>query len=88
MRDLAGKVAFITGGGSGVALGQAKAFAAHGVKVVIADIRRDHLDEALAYLSREQTAGARHPARHHGSQGVCGRGRRGRKGFWCRAAAV
>ncbi len=27
MQDLAGKVAFITGGGSGVALGQAKVFA-------------------------------------------------------------
>src|SRR5688572_9184044 len=50
MKDLAGKIAFITGGGSGVALGQAKAFAAHGVKVVIADVRRDHLDDALAYF--------------------------------------
>jgi len=50
MKDLAGKVAFITGGGSGVALGQAKAFAAVGMKVVIADIRRDHLDQALAYF--------------------------------------
>jgi len=50
MKDLAGKVAFITGGGSGVALGQAKAFAAQGMKIVIADIRRDHLDQALAYF--------------------------------------
>ena len=50
MKDLAGKVAFITGGGSGVALGQAKAFAAEGMKIVIADIRRDHLDSALAYF--------------------------------------
>lgn len=50
MKDLAGKVAFITGGGSGVALGQAKAFAAEGVRVVIADIRRDHLDQALAWF--------------------------------------
>ena len=50
MKDLAGKVAFITGGGSGVALGQAKAFAAQGMKIVIADIRRDHLDGALAYF--------------------------------------
>jgi len=53
MKDLAGKVAFITGGGSGVALGQAKAFAAQGMKIVIADIRRDHLDSAVAYF-REQ----------------------------------
>jgi NAD(P)-dependent dehydrogenase (short-subunit alcohol dehydrogenase family) len=50
MKDLAGKVAFITGGGSGVALGQAKAFAAQGMKVVLADIRRDHLDQALAWF--------------------------------------
>ncbi len=44
MKDLAGKVAFITGGGSGVALGQAKVFADAGMKVVIADIRQDHLE--------------------------------------------
>jgi NAD(P)-dependent dehydrogenase (short-subunit alcohol dehydrogenase family) len=50
LKDLAGKVAFITGGGSGVALGQAKAFAAAGMKIVIADIRRDHLDSAVAWF--------------------------------------
>src|SRR5690349_5396913 len=54
MKDLVGKVAFITGGGSGVALGQAKAFAAHGMKIVIADIRRDHLDSALAYFREKK----------------------------------
>jgi NAD(P)-dependent dehydrogenase (short-subunit alcohol dehydrogenase family) len=51
MRDLKGKVAFITGGGSGVGLGQAKVFAGAGCRVVIADIRQDHLDEAMAYFS-------------------------------------
>lgn len=50
MKDLAGKVAFITGGGSGVALGQAKALCAAGMKVAIADIRRDHLDQALDWF--------------------------------------
>ncbi len=51
MKDLAGKVAFITGGGSGVALGQAKVCAGEaGMKVVIADIRRDHLDQALDHF--------------------------------------
>jgi NAD(P)-dependent dehydrogenase (short-subunit alcohol dehydrogenase family) len=59
MKDLKGKVAFITGGGSGVALGQAKVFAAEGMKVVIADIRQDHLDEAMSYF-REKGA-AVHP---------------------------
>ncbi len=50
MKDLKGKTAFITGGGSGVALGQAKAFSAVGMKVVIVDIRQDHLDDGLAQL--------------------------------------
>jgi NAD(P)-dependent dehydrogenase (short-subunit alcohol dehydrogenase family) len=50
MRDFAGKVAFITGGASGAGLGQAKVFSEAGCKVVIADIRQDHLDEAMAYF--------------------------------------
>lgn len=48
MKDVAGKVAFITGGASGVGFGMAKVFAAAGIKVVIADIRQEHLDEAMA----------------------------------------
>lgn len=52
MTQVAGRTAFITGGGSGVALGQAKVFAAAGCKVAIADVRQDHLDEAMAYFSR------------------------------------
>lgn len=51
MDNFAGKVAFITGGASGVGLGQAKVFSAAGCRVVIADIRQDHLDQALATLS-------------------------------------
>jgi NAD(P)-dependent dehydrogenase (short-subunit alcohol dehydrogenase family) len=54
MKELAGKVAFITGGGSGVALGQAKAFAAAGMRIVIADIRRDHLESALGWFEERQ----------------------------------
>src|SRR5262249_29789966 len=50
MRDVEGKVAFITGGGSGVGLGMAKAFVAAGMRVAIADIRRDHLAAATAEL--------------------------------------
>ena len=51
MQELAGKTAFITGGGSGVALGQAKVFAEEaGMNVVIADIRKDHLDAAMDYF--------------------------------------
>jgi NAD(P)-dependent dehydrogenase (short-subunit alcohol dehydrogenase family) len=51
MKEFNGKVAFITGGGSGIGLGLAKVFAAAGMKVVIADVRQDHLDEAVAALS-------------------------------------
>ena len=50
MQDFAGKVAFITGGGSGVGLGQAKVFARAGARIVLADIRPDHLDRALNYF--------------------------------------
>jgi NAD(P)-dependent dehydrogenase (short-subunit alcohol dehydrogenase family) len=50
MKDFAGKVAFITGGASGAGFGQAKVFSEAGCKVVIADIRQDHLDQAVAYF--------------------------------------
>jgi NAD(P)-dependent dehydrogenase (short-subunit alcohol dehydrogenase family) len=50
MRDVEGKVAFITGGGSGVGLGMAKAFVAAGMRVAIADVRADHLEQATAEL--------------------------------------
>src|SRR5262249_51217504 len=54
MQDLEGKTAFITGGGSGVALGQAKVLCGEaGMKVVIADIRQDHLDQALTYFTEK-----------------------------------
>lgn len=51
MTEVAGKVAFVTGGGSGVGFGQASVFADAGCKVAIADIRQDHLDEATEYLN-------------------------------------
>ncbi len=50
MTQVAGKVAFITGGGSGVGFGQARVFAEAGCKVAIADVRQDHLDEAMNVL--------------------------------------
>jgi len=51
MTEVAGKVAFVTGGGSGVGFGQASVFAEAGCKVAIADIRQDHLDDAMEYLA-------------------------------------
>lgn len=56
MEHFAHKVAFITGGASGVGLGQAKVFSAAGCKVVLADIRQDHLDDALAYFRNKGAA--------------------------------
>jgi len=54
MKDFKGKVAFITGGASGAGLGQAKVFSEAGCKVVIADIRQDHLDEAMEYFKAKK----------------------------------
>jgi len=50
MENFKGKVAFITGGASGIGLGIAKVFARNGMKVVIVDSRQDALDEAMAYF--------------------------------------
>ena len=53
MRDFKDKVLFVTGGGSGAGLGQAKVFSEAGCKVVIADIRQDHLDQAMEYFRQK-----------------------------------
>ena len=50
MKDLTGKVAFITGGSSGIGLGIAKVLADEGMKVVVTYRRQDHLEETLAYF--------------------------------------
>jgi NAD(P)-dependent dehydrogenase (short-subunit alcohol dehydrogenase family) len=47
MEDVAGRTAFVTGGASGIGLGISEAFVAAGMKVVIADVRRDHVETAL-----------------------------------------
>lgn len=49
--NLAGHLAFITGGASGAGLGQARVFGKAGAKVCIADVRREALDSALAELA-------------------------------------
>ncbi len=50
MKDFAGKICFITGGASGAGLGQAKVFGREGMKIAIADIRQDALDNAVEEL--------------------------------------
>jgi NAD(P)-dependent dehydrogenase (short-subunit alcohol dehydrogenase family) len=50
VREFAGKTAFVTGGASGIGLGMARAFLDRGMKVVMADLLQQHLDEAAALL--------------------------------------
>ena len=52
MDSVDGKVAFITGGASGIGLGLAKVLVKAGAKVVMADVRTDHLDEATEWFAR------------------------------------
>jgi NAD(P)-dependent dehydrogenase (short-subunit alcohol dehydrogenase family) len=51
IKDFAGKTAFITGGASGIGLGIAKVLVERGARVVIADLRADHIDNALAQFA-------------------------------------
>jgi NAD(P)-dependent dehydrogenase (short-subunit alcohol dehydrogenase family) len=43
-----GKIAFVTGGASGIGLGISKVLVERGAQVVLADLRQDHIDDALA----------------------------------------
>jgi NAD(P)-dependent dehydrogenase (short-subunit alcohol dehydrogenase family) len=56
MRDFQGKVAFITGGASGLGFGLAKVFSEAGCKVVIADVRQGAIDEALGWFRGKNAA--------------------------------
>ena len=51
MKDVAGKVAFITGGAAGLGLAMAQSFTAAGMKVAIADIEDSALDAAASMFS-------------------------------------
>jgi NAD(P)-dependent dehydrogenase (short-subunit alcohol dehydrogenase family) len=52
MKHVEGKVAFITGGASGIGFGMAQVFLKAGMKVVIADILQERLDEAARILAQ------------------------------------
>jgi NAD(P)-dependent dehydrogenase (short-subunit alcohol dehydrogenase family) len=54
MQDLKGKVAFITGGASGIGLAMARAFGREGMSVMIADIEGQALQAAVERLRSEQ----------------------------------
>lgn len=59
MDKIDGRTAFVTGGASGIGLGISRRLVAAGANVVMADIRRDHLDEALAEFRDAQVHGNR-----------------------------
>ncbi|MCC7461969.1 MAG: SDR family NAD(P)-dependent oxidoreductase [Gammaproteobacteria bacterium] len=48
LAEVAGKVAFITGGSSGIGLGLARAFSGAGMKVIFTYLKPEHRDGALA----------------------------------------
>ncbi|AHG62119.1 SDR family NAD(P)-dependent oxidoreductase [Advenella mimigardefordensis] len=56
MSKLAGKIAVITGGNSGIGLATARRFAQEGAQVVIIGRRQKQLDEALALIGHEALA--------------------------------
>ena len=51
MQDLAGKVAFITGGANGIGFGMVRAFLSEGMKVVAADWNPANIEKAKAKLA-------------------------------------
>jgi NAD(P)-dependent dehydrogenase (short-subunit alcohol dehydrogenase family) len=55
LKEVSGKVAFITGGASGIGYGMTRAFLRAGMKVVIADVRQDHLDQCATELRNDKS---------------------------------
>jgi NAD(P)-dependent dehydrogenase (short-subunit alcohol dehydrogenase family) len=52
MDDIKGKVAFVTGGASGIGLGIVKVFSRAGMRVVFSWRTKAHLDKAMAYFAK------------------------------------
>jgi NAD(P)-dependent dehydrogenase (short-subunit alcohol dehydrogenase family) len=56
LRELDGKVAVITGGGSGIGASLAEACAAEGMRVVVADVNGDRAEAVASELPRDMAA--------------------------------
>ncbi len=56
MKNFAGKVAFVTGGASGIGLGMARSFLAEGMKVVMADWNEEHIGQSRELLKGNNAA--------------------------------
>jgi len=63
MKDVRGRVAFITGAASGIGLGIAGAFVEAGMNVVLADLRQDHIEEALLVFGKRGQLNSVHAIR-------------------------
>jgi NAD(P)-dependent dehydrogenase (short-subunit alcohol dehydrogenase family) len=57
MQELSGRVAVVTGAASGIGLGIAQAFAAEGMKVVMADVDRARLEREVAAIGDDRAHG-------------------------------
>ena len=74
--DIAGKVFIVTGGASGLGEGTARMLAAHGAKVVIADLQADRGEAVAAELGgalralRRQPGGRRPGGRRRGASAL------------------
>lgn len=65
MKDLAGKVAVVTGGASGIGYAMAERFLAEGMSVMIADVEEPALKEAVASLTETAASSDGRTAKPH-----------------------
>ncbi len=80
MGALDGKIAVITGGGTGIGFAIAERFAREGAEVVIAGRRKERLDSAAAQIGHSLTSTEAGPPSEPHGVGMCVRRPEGRCG--------